>query len=96
MVAISVSVGFLDRYHLLVPVVTAIGMFVIGAVSARQGFYWSEIDVTYYILCGLSLLGLVWNLKPVPGHILTEGRQSDAKTLPEETPVALLSGGGRP
>lgn len=32
----------------------------------RQGFYWWEIDVTYYILKILSWLGIVWDLKPVP------------------------------
>jgi len=35
-------------------------------VSARQGFYWWEIDITYYLLRFLSLLGLIWDLKPVP------------------------------
>lgn len=34
--------------------------------SARQGFYWWEIDVTYYMLRALAAAGLVWNLKPVP------------------------------
>ena len=35
-------------------------------VSVRQGFYWWEIDMTYYVLRALSALGLVWDLKPVP------------------------------
>ena len=35
-------------------------------VSARQGFYWWEIDITYYILRFMASLGLVWDLKPVP------------------------------
>lgn len=34
--------------------------------SARQGFYWWEIDISYYILRGLAALGLVWDLRPVP------------------------------
>jgi stearoyl-CoA desaturase (delta-9 desaturase) len=33
---------------------------------ARQGFYWWEIDVTYYILKALSWTGLIWDLRPVP------------------------------
>ncbi|MET0986596.1 MAG: acyl-CoA desaturase [Steroidobacteraceae bacterium] len=37
--------------------------------SARQGFYWWEIDLTYYALNVLSWFGLVWNLKPVPAGI---------------------------
>ena len=34
--------------------------------SARQGFYWWEVDITYYVLRALAATGLVWNLKPVP------------------------------
>ena len=34
--------------------------------SVRQGFYWWEIDITYYILRGLSALGIVWDLKLPP------------------------------
>ena len=34
--------------------------------SARQGFYWWEIDVTFYVLRLLAALGLIWDLKPVP------------------------------
>jgi stearoyl-CoA desaturase (delta-9 desaturase) len=34
--------------------------------SARQGFYWWEIDITYYLLRGLASLGVVRDLRPVP------------------------------
>lgn len=34
-------------------------------VSAKQGFYWWEIDLTYYGLRAMAVLGLVWDLKPV-------------------------------
>ena len=34
--------------------------------SARQGFYWWEVDLAYYGLRVLSALGLVWDLRPVP------------------------------
>ncbi|MEI9863837.1 MAG: acyl-CoA desaturase [Limisphaerales bacterium] len=34
--------------------------------ATRQGFYWWEIDVSYYALKALSWTGLIWNLKPVP------------------------------
>jgi len=34
--------------------------------SARQGFRWWELDATYYALRLMALLGLVWDLKPVP------------------------------
>jgi stearoyl-CoA desaturase (delta-9 desaturase) len=38
--------------------------------SARQGFFWWEIDITYYTLEALSLVGLVWELRQVPAHLL--------------------------
>lgn len=37
--------------------------------SARQGFRWWEIDLTWYGLRFLALLGLVWDLKPVPAWV---------------------------
>ena len=42
--------------------------------AARQGFYWWEIDVTYYLLKLLAGCGIVWDLKPVPPQILNRGR----------------------
>ena len=43
--------------------------------SVRQGFYWWEVDMTYYILRILDKIGLIWNLKPVPVNILERGRK---------------------
>ena len=43
--------------------------------TARQGFYWWEIDITYYALKALSWTGLIWDLKPVPVSIYEEARQ---------------------
>jgi stearoyl-CoA desaturase (delta-9 desaturase) len=38
--------------------------------SARQGFRWYEIDLTYYVLCVLERLGIVWGLKrPTPDMV---------------------------
>lgn len=34
--------------------------------SARQGFYWWEIDLSWYLLRLMAVFGLVWDLKPVP------------------------------
>jgi stearoyl-CoA desaturase (delta-9 desaturase) len=39
--------------------------------SARQGFYTWEIDPTFYMLCGLERLGLIWELRGVPAHVLS-------------------------
>ncbi|MEM7363637.1 MAG: acyl-CoA desaturase, partial [Pseudomonadota bacterium] len=46
--------------------------------SANQGFYWYEFDMSYYVLKLLSLVGLVWDLKKPPQHVLDEGRKQDA------------------
>jgi stearoyl-CoA desaturase (delta-9 desaturase) len=43
------------------------------ATSVRQGFYWWEVDFTYCALLLLSKLGLIWDLKRVPAHILRAG-----------------------
>ena len=45
--------------------------------SVKQGFYWWEVDISYYLLRLFSLLGLVSNLKPVPAHVLTKQRVND-------------------
>jgi stearoyl-CoA desaturase (delta-9 desaturase) len=34
--------------------------------STRQGFYWWEVDISYYVLKAISWTGIIWNLKPVP------------------------------
>ena len=34
--------------------------------SVRQGFFWWEIDITYYLLVFFSWLGLVWDLRKPP------------------------------
>ncbi|MGE3761618.1 MAG: acyl-CoA desaturase [Kofleriaceae bacterium] len=37
--------------------------------SARQGFYWWEIDVTYYVLKLLEVLRIVRDVEGVPKHV---------------------------
>ena len=44
--------------------------------SARQGFYWWEIDLTYYGLKILAALGLIWDLRKVPVEVLSQKRTS--------------------
>ena len=38
--------------------------------SARQGFMWWEIDITYYLIKLMELVGIIWDVKPVPRSIL--------------------------
>ena len=42
------------------------------AVSARQGFVWWELDITYYLLVLMSWLKIVKDLRPVPQQVLEE------------------------
>ena len=44
--------------------------------STRNGFYWWEIDITYYGLKALSWTGFIWGLKPVPKSIYEEAAQN--------------------
>ena len=37
--------------------------------SARQGFYWWEIDVTYYLLRLLAAIGVIGDLRELPAGI---------------------------
>jgi stearoyl-CoA desaturase (Delta-9 desaturase) len=38
--------------------------------STAQGFYWWEIDLSYYALRALAALGIVWDLHVPPPHVL--------------------------
>ena len=49
-----------------------------GAV--RQGFYWWEIDITYYALKALSYLGIIRDLRPVPERVYATARTSGGHT----------------
>src|SRR6266404_4434182 len=68
---------WLNKYHLVPPVTLGEGWhnnhhhFM---ASARQGFFWWEIDITYYTLKILSWFGIVWDLRKVPVHLLTQDR----------------------
>ncbi len=36
--------------------------------AARQGFYWWEVDFSFYLLKLLAALGIIWQLRPVPAE----------------------------
>lgn len=44
--------------------------------SANQGFFWWEVDMSYYVLKGLQAVGLIWDVKNPPKHVL-EGNRVD-------------------
>ncbi|MEZ4385362.1 MAG: acyl-CoA desaturase [Nannocystaceae bacterium] len=43
--------------------------------AARNGFFAGEIDMSYAVIRALARLGLVWDVRPVPPHVLDEGRR---------------------
>ena len=49
--------------------------------SARQGFRWWEIDVTYYVLVALSWLGIVWDLKAPPMQVLRNEQRLGSRVI---------------
>ncbi len=45
--------------------------------STRNGFYWWELDLTYYGLKALSWTGFIWGLKAVPKSVMEEAARAD-------------------
>ena len=50
--------------------------------SANQGFRWYQLDLTYYVLRALAAVGLIWDLKRAPQHIV-ENRPRRQTGAPE-------------
>ena len=49
--------------------------------SARQGFRWWEVDLTFYALKGLQRVGLIWGLKAPPQAVRRNERRLGAKVI---------------
>jgi stearoyl-CoA desaturase (Delta-9 desaturase) len=52
-------------------------------VSTRQGFYWWEIDMTYYVLKMLQWMGVVWDIRPPPEKIYREAEEVPVLSIEE-------------
>ena len=53
--------------------------------AARNGFYWWEIDITYYVILAMQAVGLAWDVQRVPDRIYREAREGRAVLpAPEE------------
>lgn len=57
--------------------------------SARQGFRWWEIDITYYLLRGFQLFGLIWDVRPVPASILNQPASTQLKEDADSEKIAV-------
>ena len=53
--------------------------------SCRQGFFWWEIDVTYYVLRGLAAVGLIWDIREPPEEVIRATSKSGLGLLAERT-----------
>ncbi len=62
--------------------------------SANQGFRWWEIDVTYYLLRGLAAVGLIWEVRRAPQHVV-EGVRAHAPITAAPTGATLGAAQGR-
>ena len=58
-------------------------------LSARQGFFWWEIDLTYYVLLGLEKLGIVWALQSPPKRMLEPAALTALASAKTERPVGV-------
>ncbi|HUS68144.1 MAG TPA: acyl-CoA desaturase [Kofleriaceae bacterium] len=50
--------------------------------SANQGFFWWEIDVTFYALVALEKVGIIWDLRRAPAHVVRGEARVRAPELP--------------
>jgi stearoyl-CoA desaturase (delta-9 desaturase) len=63
--------------------------------AARNGFYWWEIDLTWYVIRAMAAAGLAWNVQRVPARVYQEARairaQRTAMRVPSivDVPLAL-------
>jgi stearoyl-CoA desaturase (delta-9 desaturase) len=57
--------------------------------STRQGFYWWEYDVTYYILRIFQAVGLVWDIKEPPARVYDPARQLTRGVASVSAPVPV-------
>jgi stearoyl-CoA desaturase (delta-9 desaturase) len=55
-------------------------------VSARNGFFWWEYDLTYYGIKALSYVGLVWDIRGVPAHVRASLPGAEAEAAPVAVP----------
>ena len=65
--------------------------------AARNGFYWWEFDLTWYVIKAMAAVGLAWDVQEVPERIYEEARITRARrevvpsvvATPEEGPINL-------
>ncbi|HEY6561377.1 MAG TPA: acyl-CoA desaturase [Polyangiaceae bacterium] len=56
--------------------------------SARQGFFWWEIDLTFYVLRGLQAVGIIWDLREPPQHVVFPKKKQELSS--DDMPAAVF------
>ena len=61
--------------------------------SARLGFFWWEVDVSYYLLRALAAARVVWDLKSPPPQVRLAHLRVEARARPAATAVPATDAG---
>ena len=59
--------------------------------SARQGFYWWEVDLSFYVLKLLEVVRIVWDVEGVPRHIRDQTAAPGRARLGDDAEVSDAS-----
>ena len=65
--------------------------------AARNGFYWWEFDLTWYVIRAMAAIGLAWDVQAVPKRIYEEARATrknrrealSVVEVPESAPIGF-------
>ena len=57
--------------------------------AARNGFYWWEFDLTWYVIRAMAAIGLAWDVRSVPARIYSEARTA----RPAASPYVMIGRG---
>jgi stearoyl-CoA desaturase (Delta-9 desaturase) len=57
--------------------------------AARNGFYWWELDLTWYVIRGMAATGLAWDVQRVPARVYEEARAVRAKRAALRVPSII-------
>jgi stearoyl-CoA desaturase (delta-9 desaturase) len=57
--------------------------------AARNGFYWWELDPTWYVIRAMAAVGLAWDLHAVPDRVYREARALRARRAAQAVPSII-------
>src|SRR5438552_1100284 len=57
--------------------------------AARNGFYWWELDLTWYTIRAMAAVGLAWDVQAVPKRVYEEARAATAQRATRRMPSVV-------